>query len=83
MDRATALEGIQEVVRDVLGEDDLVIGEDTTAGSIDGWDSMAHVNIIIGVEKRFGLRLKAADLAGLRSEGATVGQIVDLVAGRA
>jgi acyl carrier protein len=83
MDKAEALEGIQDVVRDVLGDDDLVIAEDTAAGSIDGWDSMAHVNIIIAIEKKFGLRFKAADLAGLRTEGATVGQIVDMVVGQA
>ena len=82
MDRQAALAGISDVVHDVLGDDDLAIAEDTTAGPVDGWDSMAHMNIVIGIEKRFGLRFTAAELASLRTEGATVGQIVDLVAAR-
>jgi acyl carrier protein len=80
MDRQAALDGIQDVVRDVLGDDDLTITEATQAGYIEGWDSMAHVNIVIGIEKRLGVRFGAGDLAKLRGDGATVGQIVDLLA---
>ncbi len=83
MDRQTTLDGIRDVVGDVLGDDDIVITEETTAGSLDGWDSMAHVNIVIGIEKRFGLRFSAASLAKLRGEGASVGQIVDLIEAQA
>jgi acyl carrier protein len=80
MDRQAALDGIQDVVRDVIGDDDIVLGEETTADEIDGWDSIAHVNIVIGVEQRFGLHFKAADLARLRGPGAKIGRLVDLVA---
>jgi acyl carrier protein len=80
MDRKTALDGISDVVRDVLGDDDIEIREDMAAGSLEGWDSMAHINIVIGVEKRFGVAFSTTDLATLRTEGATVGCIVDLVA---
>jgi acyl carrier protein len=79
MDRQAALDGIQQVVRDVLGDDDIVITEAMAADEVDGWDSIAHVNIIIGVEQHFGLQLKAADLARLRSPGAKLDALVDLV----
>jgi len=79
MDRQAALEEIQDVVRDVLGDDDIVLTEAMAAEEVDGWDSMAHVNIIIAIEKRFGIQLKATDLAQLRVEGAKLSALVDLV----
>ena len=79
VDRETALAGIQEVLRDVLGDDDIAVDYATTAETVDGWDSMAHINIVIATEKRFAVHFKAADLAALRGEGATVGRLVDLV----
>lgn len=79
MDRQAALDGIQEVVRDVLDDDTLVLREDMAAGEIEGWDSMAHVNIVIGVEQRFGRHFKAADLARLRADGGRLAGLVDLV----
>ena len=80
MDRQGALDGIQDVVRDVLGDDDIALSENMAADEVEGWDSMAHVNIVIGIEKRFGLKFAAADLARLRVEGAGIASLVDLVA---
>ena len=43
----------------------------TTAADIDGWDSMMHINLIIALEKRFGVRFAAAEISkiqGRRSE---------------
>ena len=79
----TAREEIQSeleaVFRGVFDDDEMVVSEATTATHVDGWDSMAHVNLIIAIEKRFGVRFSGADLASMRGSGQTVGHLIGLI----
>ncbi|OFA09106.1 AMP-binding protein [Duganella phyllosphaerae] len=40
-----------------------------------GWDSLAHINFVIGLEARFGIRLSPTDVVHMESLGATVQMI--------
>jgi acyl carrier protein len=73
---------LQAVIRAVFDNDELAISEATKATDIDGWDSMAHVNLIIAIEKRFGVRFSGADLASMRGSGRTIGHLIDLIAAK-
>ena len=73
---------LQAVFRRVFDDDELVISDATTALDVDGWDSMAHVNLIIAIEKRFGVDFTGADLATMRGPGQTVGNLVGLIAAK-
>lgn len=64
---------LQSVLRDVFDDPGLTIVDSTTADQIDGWDSLMHVNIIIAVEKRFGVKFAAAEIAGLKDKGQNIG----------
>ena len=55
---------LQDVFREVFGDDEIVLSDSTTADDVDGWDSMMHINLIIGMEKRFGVKFAAAEIAG-------------------
>lgn len=70
---------LQDIVRDVFGDDDLTISRETGADDIEGWDSMMHINVIIAVEKRLGIRFAAAESAGLKEAGQNLGSFCDLV----
>jgi acyl carrier protein len=69
------LDAIQEIIRGVLDDDDIVISAQTTARDVDGWDSLAHVMIMTRVEQHFGIRFRVSDVAELRN----VGELVALV----
>ena len=58
-----------EVFQEVLDMDDLVLTRETTANQVDGWDSLAHVRIVIGIEQAFGIRFETAEVAGLGNVG--------------
>ena len=66
---------LQEIFRRVFDDDELTVTESTTAVDIDGWDSMAHINLIIAIEKEFGVSFSAADIAALGKRGRNVGNI--------
>jgi len=70
---------LQDVFRQVFDDDEIVLADSTTADDIDGWDSMMHINLIIAIEKRFGVKFAAAEIAGMKAEGQNVGTLVQLL----
>jgi acyl carrier protein len=71
-----------EVFRRVFDDDELSITSATTAADIDGWDSMAHINLIIAIEKQFGVSFSASEIAALGRRGQNVGSIAQLLAAK-
>jgi acyl carrier protein len=70
--RKDILERIQLIVREVVGDRDLVLTERTTAGEVLGWDSLTHVQIIIGIEQAFGIRMSTTEVAQLEDSGSLI-----------
>jgi len=73
--RSPTLERIERVVCGLLGDDDIVLKPDTRPSDVPGWDSLANINIVFGVEEEFGLRFGDDDLANTK----TVGELADRV----
>jgi acyl carrier protein len=66
------------VVAEILGIEDLRLGRATTAADVDGWDSIANVEIMVGLEKEFGIRFRTGEMTG----AANVGELVERIAKR-
>jgi len=60
---------LQNVMQDVFDADDLQIGPQTTAADVDGWDSQAHVMLIVALEQHFSIRFNTAELDALHNVG--------------
>jgi acyl carrier protein len=60
---------LQAVFRKVFEDPALVITDDMSAADIEKWDSLAHINLIVEVEKFFGARFKNAEIARLQCIG--------------
>ncbi len=73
MDNDAILSMIQTIVQDVLDDDALLIDEQTQAADVEGWDSLAHINIVSQIESEFGHRFSLDELADF----STVGKIVE------
>jgi acyl carrier protein len=69
---------LTEVFHEVFDDDEIVIGPETTTDDIEDWDSVTHVQLIVTVEERFGVRFNTGEIAGLEN----VGQMVALVEAR-
>jgi len=78
MSRDDVYAALTDVMRDVFDDDDIVVGPDTTARDIAGWDSQAHVTLIVAAEQRFGVRFRTAEFESLRN----VGDFVALIESR-
>ncbi len=69
-------ERLNMIFRDILDNDDLVLHPDTTAKDVEGWDSMANVQLMLGLEREFGVHLSAGQMEALRNVGDLVSVIV-------
>ncbi|HEY8074879.1 MAG TPA: acyl carrier protein [Labilithrix sp.] len=66
---------LHAVFRDVFDDDALTVTAQTTARDVPGWDSLNHVNLIVAVEKAFGIKLTTREATTL----ANVGELATLV----
>ena len=78
MDDEEILRRVEEVVRDQLDHETITLTRATRADEVDGWDSLAHVRIMIAVEEEFGVRFQTSEITSLKN----VGGLVDLVKAR-
>lgn len=68
-------ERLQEIFRDVFDEEDLEIKEDMSAKDIDDWDSLAQINLIVAIEKEFGVKFNLDEVSQLKNIGEMLGLI--------
>ena len=66
---------LEQVFRDIFDEEELIINNETTAEDIEDWDSLAHINLVVSIEKEFDVKFALGELQALRN----VGDMVDLV----
>ena len=71
----TTLETLNTIFRDFFENDSLDITRETTAADIKGWDSLAHINLIITIENEFSVKFAIGELQMLQN----VGQMADLI----
>lgn len=75
MTRSEIYEELTEIFRDIFDDDELVIGDETTADDIEDWDSLEQINLLVAIEKRFNIKIRLGDVSGLEN----VGRMVDLI----
>jgi len=76
-------ERLQSVFREVFNDFSLVLRDEMTAEDIDGWDSLAHINLIIAVERALGIKFATAEISRTKEPDQNIGSFVRLVAGKA
>lgn len=69
------MENLEVIFRDVFDDEDLLINADTTAIDLDEWDSLAHIRLILQIEKHFSLHFDASEIENLEN----VGQMAELI----
>jgi acyl carrier protein len=60
---------LTSIFREVFDDDDLVLKPELTANDVDGWDSLAHIRLILSVQKAFGVKFSAVEMSRLKNVG--------------
>lgn len=69
----------EQVFREVFGDSRFTLREDMRVEDVPGWDSLAHLNLVIAMEKRFGIRFANAEISRMRENGQTIGDLLELI----
>jgi len=75
-DSLEMLQRLTPIFRDVLDNDDLIITPATKADDVDGWDSLAHIHLVVSIEKSFKMRFSAEEVSSLENVGGLVALIM-------
>jgi acyl carrier protein len=66
---------LTSIFHNLFDDDSIVLTPATTAADIQDWDSFNHINLIVAVEMKFGIKFKTAELDELHNVGHLVTMI--------
>lgn len=75
MNREEVLLEVQNVFRNVLKSESIVLQDETIAADVPGWDSLTHVQLISEIESHFGIKFTLREMLSWK----TVGKMIDCI----
>lgn len=63
------IEKICEILRDFFDDESIVIDEKSAAKDVEGWDSLANVQIMLSIEEEFGVTFDLDDMVKFKCIG--------------
>jgi len=60
---------LKQVILGALKLDDWELKDTTVASEVPGWDSLSHVNVVLAVEKHYGVRFKSVEVIRIKNVG--------------
>jgi acyl carrier protein len=66
---------LQEIFRDIFDNENLIITPESNASTVEDWDSLAHVNLVTAIEKKYKVNFALAELQELKN----VGDMINLI----
>ena len=78
MTREEVFDKLTEVFRTVFDDDSIILSDSTTSADIEDWDSLEHIDLIVSVEKAFGMKFTMSETTGMKN----VGEMADIILSR-
>jgi len=75
MERDEVLKQVNEIFIDVLDKEDIVLTDVTTAADIEEWDSLAHIHLVVAIERKFKIRFGSKEIQSWDN----VGEMIDCI----
>ena len=76
MEKNQILEEVQEIFREVLDNEEIVLNNATTADNVEEWDSLTHIQLIVAIEKHFKIKFTSKEILSWQN----VGEMIDCIA---
>jgi len=75
MDKSNIIIEVSKIFNEVLDRDDIVLNESTTANDIEEWDSLAHIHLVVAIERYFKIRFTSKEIQSWDN----LGELVDSI----
>ncbi len=73
---SSTFEQVRSIASDIFGIPASKITAESSPETIENWDSMQHLNLVLAVEEKFGVQLDPEDIEQMKSVGA-VAELVE------
>ncbi|MFZ1084440.1 MAG: acyl carrier protein, partial [Terracidiphilus sp.] len=70
---------LADVFQDVFDDDSIQLTSELSAKDVDGWDSLAHIRLILTIEKTFKIKFSTSEIGKLEN----VGDLVAIIKAKA
>lgn len=75
MERKELLNKIQDILAEIIDNEELVLSESTAPSDVDDWDSLAHFQLVVALQREFGIKFSIMEI----QSWTTVGNIVNSI----
>lgn len=75
MERAEIISQLNDIFEDIIDEGPVSLTDKTTTNDVDGWDSLAHIQLIVAIEKRFDIKFTSDEITSWKD----VGEVIDCI----
>ena len=75
---ASTFERVQSVASDIFGIPVAKITAESSPETIENWDSMQHLNLVLAIEEKFGVQLDPEDIEQMKNIGAVAALVEKL-----
>jgi len=79
MDKSQILSKVQEIFRDVMDNETVVLTDNTSALDVEEWDSMSYLRLIFAIEKNFKIKFNTAEFTSWKNIGEMVNAITSKI----
>ena len=79
MERTDIFSKLNEIFIDVLDLDEVELTDTTSANDIEEWDSLSHIQLIVAVEKTFGIKFTSLEIMKWKNVGEMVDSILEKI----
>jgi acyl carrier protein len=76
------LDACTRILRDLLGDDSIMLTMETRRADVANWDSFSYVSFIVAVEMEFGVTFGVGEVESFDSVGAVVRRLSALLHAR-
>jgi len=67
---ASTFEQVRNIASDIFGVPSDKIAAESSPETIENWDSMQHLNLVLAIEEKFGVQLEPEDIEQMKNIGA-------------
>ena len=78
MEKTEILEKVQDIFRDVLDNDEIELTMEMSANDIEEYDSLSHIQLVVAIEKTFGIKFNSKEI----TTWTKIGDMVDSIASK-
>lgn len=79
MERTDIYSKLNEIFIDVLDLDEVELTDATSANDIEEWDSLSHIQLIVAIEKTFGIKFTSLEIMKWKNVGEMVDSILEKI----